>query len=514
MTSIVTFSSAKRHSRWVRLNCGLARQRRRGPLAVAAACLWLAAGCIAADPEVAVLDSMDAIAEDFVQTGLRFQNHDPLPFVYIGPQDWREAAREDDVSLDEVLAQLSDLEGRIQALAAAPDAQSQRRRRDLSARLVALHTRGQILRGEYPQSFDEETQKLFGVTAPEYDEAHFRELVAELDGIIPGDGPLVDRVAAFREQFVIPREKLETVIGRAMVECRARTLAQIDLPANEKVTLNVTGDMPWVGFTEYLGDSQSIVHLNGDVPVHIERAIELGCHEGYPGHHVHATLIEQEMVKNRGWLEYTYIPMVGPLAVIAEGAASFAMDLAFTREERMAFERDVLLPLAELEGDQLGIYYHYIDLIEQLNFARNEVARKYLYAGMPRDEAVRWLMEFGLETPGTAATRLNVIDAQRSYVVTYNYGRKLIADYLHSRTTMGTTESWQFFYDILTIPLSPADLAPTSGAGRVGLPNPAAVFCEEQGGTYRTVQEPQGTRGICKLIDGREVDAWEFFRAR
>jgi putative hemolysin len=504
----------KRPSQLVSLNIGLSRQLRRGLPVVTAVCLWLAAVCAAADLEGGAGDSMDAIAEDFVQTGLRFQNHDPLPFVYIGPQNWQKAAGADDVAFDEVLAQLGALEGRIQALSAAPDAQSQRRRRDLAARIGALQTRGQILVGEYPQSFDEETQRLFGVTAPHHDESHFRDLVAELDDIIPGDGALVDRVAAFREQFVIPREKLETVIGRAMAECRARTLAQIDLPANEKVTLNLTGDMPWVGFTEYKGDSQSIVHLNSDVPVHIERAIELGCHEGYPGHHVHATLIERELVKNRGWVEYTYIPLVGPLAVVAEGAASFAMDLAFSREERMTFERDVLLPLAGLEGDQLGIYYHYIDLIEQLNFARNEVARKYLYGGMPREEAMRWLMEFGLETPGTAATRLNVIDAQRSYVVTYNHGRKLIADYLHSRTTMGTAESWQYFYDILTIPLSPADLAPTTGAGRVGLPNPAAVFCEEQGGTYRTVQEPQGMRGICKLVDGREVDAWEFFRAR
>lgn len=457
---------------------------------------------------------MDVIAEDFVQTGLRFQNHDPLPFIYIGPQDWRESAAADDMALDEVLAQLSDLEDRIQALPAPPDAQSERRRRDLSARLLALQTRGQILVGEYPKSFDEETQKLFGVTAPHYDESHFRELVAELDSTIPGDGALADRVAALRQQFVIPREKLAPVIGRAMDECRARTLAHIALPANEQVTLNVMSDMPWVGFTEYRGDSQSIVHLNGDVPVHIERAIELGCHEGYPGHHVHATLIEQEMVKKRGWVEYTYIPLVGPLAVIAEGAASFAMDLVFSREERMVFERDVLLPLAGLEGDQLEIYYHYIDLIEQLNFARNEVARKYLYGGMPRDEALLWLMEFGLETSGTAATRLNVIDAQRSYVVTYNHGRRLIADYLHARTTSGTTEAWQYFYDILTIPLSPADLAPKAGAGMVGLPNPAAFFSEEQGGTYRTVQEPQGARGLCKLVDGREVDAWELYRAR
>ena len=43
-------------------------------------------------------------------------------------------------------------------------------------------------------------------------------------------------------------------------------------------------------------------------------------------------------------------------------------------------------------------------------------------------------------------------------------------------------------------------------------PNPSAVFCEEQGGRYRTVQEPDGARGICGLPGGRDVDAWEYFR--
>jgi putative hemolysin len=299
-----------------------------------------------------------------------------------------------------------------------------------------------------------------------------------------------------------------------MRECRARARLKVALPENEQVTLNLTGGMPWVGFTEYQGDSQSIVHLNHDVPVHIERAIELGCHEGYPGHHVHATLLEREIVKSRGWTEYTYIPMVGPLAVIAEGAASFAMDLAFSREERMAFERDVLLPLAGLEADQLEVYYHYIDLIGELNFARNEVARKYLFEAMPRDAAIEWLMEFGLETAGTAATRLNVIDAQRSYVVTYNYGRTLIADYLESRATIGSDASWDLFLGILTTPLSPVDLSKRPATAPSGLRNPAAVYCQGQGGTYRLVQASAGSRGVCKLPGGQEMDAWDFFRAR
>lgn len=427
--------------------------------AAASVCLWIVTASSIAPAEDALGSPLDAIAEDFVHTGLLFQNHDPLPYVYIGPAAWRQTARAHDIALADVLDRLAALQDRITGLSPAADMLSQRRRRDLSARITALRTRGHILLGEYPQSFNEETQKLFGVTAPEYDDAHFKSLVAKLESIIPGDGALSDRVAAFREQFVIPPEKLGVVIGRAMEECRARASVHARLPSDEQVTLNITADMPWVGFTEYEGNSRSTVHLNSDVPVHIERAIELGCHEGYPGHHFHATLLEQALVKNRGWLEYTYIPMVGPLAVIAEGAASFAMDLAFKRSERMAFERDVLMPLAGLESDKLTDYYAYIDLIEQLNFARNEVARKYLYAGMPRDEALRWLMEFGLETPGTAATRLNVIDAQRSYVVTYNFGRTLIADYVTSKAELGSAESWGVFLEILLAPLSPVDLA-------------------------------------------------------
>lgn len=39
-----------------------------------------------------------------------------------------------------------------------------------------------------------------------------------------------------------------------------------------------------------------------------------------------------------------------------------------------------------------------------------------------------------------------------------------------------------------------------------GLPNPAAVFCEEQGGTT------SGPEPMCNLPDGSVVDAWEYYR--
>ena len=55
-------------------------------------------------------------------------------------------------------------------------------------------------------------------------------------------------------------------------------------------------------------------------------------------------------------------------------------------------------------------------------------------------------------------------------------------------------EEWAFFYG----KCEPKD------SGIIGLPNPAAVYCEEQGG--------QLDAGICAFEDGSECDQWAFFR--
>ena len=47
----------------------------------------------------------------------------------------------------------------------------------------------------------------------------------------------------------------------------------------------------------------------------------------------------------------------------------------------------------------------------------------------------------------------------------------------------------------------------------IWMPNPAAVYCEEQGGTVSIVKDEEGNEsGMCKLADGTEVDEWEYYR--
>ncbi len=46
-----------------------------------------------------------------------------------------------------------------------------------------------------------------------------------------------------------------------------------------------------------------------------------------------------------------------------------------------------------------------------------------------------------------------------------------------------------------------------------GLPNPAAVYCEEQGGTVDMRTDDAGNvYGVCVFPDGSECDEWAFYR--
>lgn len=48
--------------------------------------------------------------------------------------------------------------------------------------------------------------------------------------------------------------------------------------------------------------------------------------------------------------------------------------------------------------------------------------------------------------------------------------------------------------------------------GGAQLPNPASVFCEEQGGRVEIVADDDGEAGVCVLPDGTRIDEWELYR--
>jgi hypothetical protein len=118
-----------------------------------------------------------------------------------------------------------------------------------------------------------------------------------LEIALPGKGNLTDRLINFKKGFIIPKEKLDTVFKAAIAEARKRTLPHVNLPSNENFTVEYVTGKSWSGYNWYKGNSYSLIQVNTDLPIYIDRAIDLACHEGYPGHHVYNGLMEKNLVR-------------------------------------------------------------------------------------------------------------------------------------------------------------------------------------------------------------------------
>ena len=248
------------------------------------------------------------------------------------------------------------------------------------------------------------------------------------------------------------------MFDRAIEECRSRTLKHVELPSTETFKVEYVTGKSWSGYNWYQGNYHSLIQVNTDLPIYIDRAVDLACHEGYPGHHVYNVLLEKHLVRDRGWMEFTAYPLFSPQSLIAEGTANYGIEVAFPGEERTAFERDVLFPLAGLQPARAAAYYRVQALVDKLAYAGNEAARAYLNGRMDRAQAASWLVEYAMMSPPRAEQRTRFIDQYRSYVINYNLGKDLVKDYIESRAGGVADRRWSEFVRLLASPRLPSGL--------------------------------------------------------
>jgi hypothetical protein len=151
-------------------------------------------------------------------------------------------------------------------------------------------------------------------------------------------------------------------------------------------------------------------------------------------------------------------PLFSPQSLIAEGSANFGIDMAFSPSERVAFERDSLFPLAGLDRSLAELNAAVRRVVEDLNYARNEVARRYLDGQLTRAEAVAAMRRYWLIAPDAAAKQLRFIDTYRSYVINYNLGRDLVAEWVDQKAGDSPESRWRVFGGLLSSPRLPGDL--------------------------------------------------------
>jgi len=425
---------------------------------------------------------MNPCAERYAHLVLALGQHDPdYVDAFYGPAEWKTQAEKEKKSLDAIGAEAAELMQKLRVeRTAAPLVESSNsgdsgdemlklRREYLQKQISALAARVRMLKGE-KLKFDDESRALYDAVAPTFPDSHFIQIIAQLEAKIPGKGPsrtgdsLWQRYEMWRKPFVIPKEKLDTVFQLAIKECRARTLAHVALPPNESFTVEYVTNKPWGGYNWYKGNFHSVIQVNTDLPIFIDRAVDLAAHEGYPGHHVYNSLLEKNLVRDRGWMEFSVYALFSPQSLVAEGTANFGRDVAFpTKTERMKFEKEVLFPAAGIDVSRADEYYAVQDLMKDLNYAVNEAARRLINGQIDENAAAHWLQKYAVMEPARAQQRVKFIQRYRSYVINYNLGEDMVRRYIENRSGADPEKRWSEFGKLLASPRLPSGLQNQSG---------------------------------------------------
>lgn len=400
---------------------------------------------------------LNPLAERYVRLALEIGTHEEGYIdAYVGPPEWKTEAEANprDVA---TLKTLTD--ALIAELAAAQedlrDPAAQRRARTLAAYVASARFRLNMIEGTRVP-FVEEAERLFALRPTLQPIEHYDAVLARLETLVPGRGSLTERVEAFRNRYIVPQDRLDAVMQAAIAECRRRTAEHIALPENESFTLEFVTDKSWSGYNYYQGENRSLIQVNTDFPIAIDRAIDLGCHEGYPGHHLQGISAER-LYREHGWVEFSIMPLYSPQGPLNEGGGNYGVDLAFPGDERVRYEMETLYPLAGLDPATAAAREALNTALGELAGARLTIAQMYLDGEIDRARAVELAQRYQLVSRERAEQSISFTDQYRSYVINYATGEDVVRAYVE-RAGTDPAARWAAYENILTQPTLAADL--------------------------------------------------------
>ena len=371
--------------------------------------------------------ALDAIAHDYVTLAFGIERHlEGVVDAFYGPPEVRTEALAGDVPAPGVLFAAAEALGARIVSAALPE----HRVAYLLAQVRALATICRTLAGE-SIPYREEVRLLFEIEATRTADRVYDEAIAKLDDALPGDGSTAERMIAWRRGFEITPEQAQSLIDVIAAEARRRTAAIVTLPDDERVTVEFVQDKPWSGYNWYLGAGRSRVELNTDLPLRANTLLGLICHEAYPGHHSENAIKERYRYRERGYGEHAILLINTPECLIAEGIATLAEGIIFPPDEVEAWKATHVYAPVGITVDPARETQIAAAQRDLESVAAN--AALLLHEdGAPEEEAVAYLMRYGLASETEARQRLRFIASPqwRGYIFTYHAGRQLLGAWL------------------------------------------------------------------------------------
>ena len=379
----------------------------------------------------------DPIARDYLILGLRLdQRIDGLVDSYFGPAELKARVE------TEALPAPSHLRADAAALRArlATEVDDADRRIWLDAQLAALETHAGVLAGDLVP-YRTVVERSLGFAPPRRDDAEFAAALAQVDALLPGAGPVAERLAAWDSSLEVAIDRLPAVVDWLVGRFRATAARDFGLPEGEDLRVSLVRGQPWTGYDWYDGGLRSRVDLNTDLPLRAPDLVHTVAHETYPGHHLEHVWKEADLVERHGRLEASLLLINTPECVISEGLADLGTTFAVPAEARSAlfaelFERAGLAIATDPEVSRAAAERAAALVAPRrtLNAIRGNAALLRHAEGRSHDDVLAYLIDVGGYAPELAAKRLEFIEHPlwRTYVFAYAEGEALLRRWIEA----------------------------------------------------------------------------------
>jgi hypothetical protein len=392
-----------------------------------------------------------SVDEEFVKLALAINEHLPgYVDSYFGPAEWQQEAQQAGK------LPLPDLTQRVEQLSSEfsqAKGWDPQRKDFLSHQIRAMQMSLRLLAGE-EISLVEEVQAIYDVLPTWRDESQFLDYQHLLDEWLPQGDLLSQRLESWKKSVKIPIEKAKELLPFVVTTLRERAHEKFDLPEDESFVVEFISDQPWMAYNRYLGEYQSRIEINSDLPMGINGLAATIAHEGYPGHHTELCMKEAKLIRQMDYREHLVTLINSPWSVITEGIATSALETILTDQEFEDLYREEILPRADMTD---------LDPKQIMEITRAERKMRDLWGNAAfmlhdqkksADEIVAYLQKYEMSTEKEAHRAIQFMSGPlyRSYIFTYTAGYDLL-EQLFSIADRDT-----YFARLLEEPVTPSQI--------------------------------------------------------
>jgi hypothetical protein len=276
----------------------------------------------------------------------------------------------------------------------------------------------------------EEIRDIFDIEPVWKDESIFMEIQHGLDQILPGKGPLKERLERWNKSLEIPLEKVKELLPMVTDRLRELTDAKFDLPDGEAFRVEFVSDRPWMAYNWYAGNYRSRIEINTDLPQRVNGLVEMIAHEGYPGHHTELCIKEFRLIRQLNRQEHVLTLINSPASVISEGIATTALETVLDEAELEEWYRKEFLPCAGLIDIDPALMVQISRAERKLESLAGNAAFMMHDQKKTAQEIKEYAQKYGLNTEQEADHLIRFISnpLDRSYIFTYFAGHDLLED--------------------------------------------------------------------------------------